>query len=235
MKLALVLAGVALLADADADAGAPPARVRANDAPCTGCRASYPAGAEPVPLLVVLHGDGGQPPSTLVSAWEEHAAKRGVAVLALKCPVELGCKGSWWQWNGDPAWLKSQVDAFEKKRPLDRSRVWLAGWSGGASYMGLRARELGGMFAALVHHGGGVSPGGPCAPEGIARAPVYFLVGDANPLHSLAIDLRSHHEACGSEVTWKLLPRADHAAEWSALEANGGAIADWLLTKRRVI
>lgn len=231
MKIAALFASVVLVG---LDA-APSPRAPLTDVPCTGCRASSPSGTDPVPLLVVLHGDYGYGPSDLLAKWEKHAAKRGIAVLALKCPTDLGCKGSWWQWNGDPAWVTQQVDAFAKKRPVDRGRVWLAGWSGGASYMGMRAQSLQGSFAALVYHGGGIAPSGPCAPSVPAPAPAYFLVGNANPLHSLAVDLKKHNEACSIDVTWKMIPGADHAAEWTALDTNGGTVADWLLTKQRRI
>lgn len=207
-----------------------------TDAPCSGCKAAFPDATTPVPLLVVLHGDWGLGPADLLAAWEKHALKRGIAVVALKCPVDQGCKGSWWQWNGNPSWISQQIDALEKaspSRPIDRKRLYLAGWSGGASYIGMRAQELQQKFAAIVYHGGGVAPAGPCAPAASAPAPAYFLVGSGNPLHSLAVDLRKENEQCGIDVTWKLLPSADHAAEWKALDANGGVIADWLLTKKR--
>jgi poly(3-hydroxybutyrate) depolymerase len=205
--------------------------VRLVDKPCAGCRAVLPPGRDPVPLLVVLHGDWGYGPADMVAAWEPHALRRGVGVLALRCPRELGCKGSFWQWNGDPAWVTSAVDAVAAERPIDRRRVWLAGWSGGASYMGLRASAFQRSFSALVYHGGGIPPAGPCGDAASGRAPVYFLVGSGNPLHSLAVRLREHHTACRDDVTWKILSGADHAAEWRALDAKGDEIVSWLLSR----
>ena len=227
---ALVLGALLISTNAFADA----ARTQV-DAPCTGCKASFTTGASSVPLLVVLHGDWGLGPTDLLNAWEKHARTRGLALLSLKCPADQGCKGSWWQWNGEPAWITQQIDAFEKKSVLsiDRKRMYLAGWSGGASYIGMRAQAFQQTFAAIVYHGGGVAPAGPCAPAASSPAPAYFLVGSANPLHSLAVELRKENEQCGIDVTWKLLPNADHTAEWKALDANGGAVADWLLTKKR--
>lgn len=230
--LGLGLAALALTTVSSADTP----RTQATDVPCTGCKASFSASTDPTPLIVVLHGDWGIGPGDLVAAWEKFAAKRGLAVLALKCPVDQGCKnGSWWQWNGDPAWITRQVDGFEKQKSLtvDRKRLYLVGWSGGASYIGMRAQTFQQTFAAIVYHGGGLAPGGPCAPTNSSPAPAYFLVGDANPLHHLAVSLKKENEQCGINVTWKLLPGADHTAEWKALDANGGAIADWLLKQKR--
>lgn len=215
------------------------------DVPCPGCRVSFapyrePDPPSPKPLLVLLHGDWGAGPSELLAAWEKAAAKRDLVVLALRCPVELGCKGSFWQWNGDPAWITQQVDGFERRRgpahaavAIDRKRMYLAGWSGGASYVGMRAQSFQQTFAAIVYHGGGVPPAGPCAPASAAPAPAFFLVGDANPLHALALGLKRQNEQCGIDVTWKVLPGADHATEWKALETSAGPIVDWMLTKRR--
>src|SRR5262249_41094081 len=147
------------------------------------------------------------------------------------CPKDRGCKGSFWQWNGDPAWIASAVDALSAIRPIDRTRVSLAGWSGGASYMGMRAPSLSRSFAALVYHGGGIPPGSSeCGSPG---TPVYFLVGSGNPLHAHAVGLREHHDACKDDVTWDLVKRGDHDAEWRALDTRGDAIAAWLATKHR--
>jgi predicted esterase len=204
------------------------ARTRTKDEPCAGCAASVPSSAG-APLLVVLHGDSGHGPAELVSAWEPFAAARDVAVLALACPRDRGCNGSWWRWDGDPAWVVGQVDAFSASHRLDRARTWLAGWSGGASYVGMRTQAFEDRFAAIVIHGGGIPPRADgCAKE---RTPVAFLAGTSNPLHGLAVGLRQHYERCGDDVRWTGLPGADHAAEWRALGDHGGAILDWLLEK----
>jgi len=228
------LLSVLLLAvDAHAAPADPP--TREVDTPCSGCRVVLPpkATTEKVPLLVVMHGDWGLGPADLLHAWERHALKRDVAVLSLQCPKDLGCRGSWWRWNGDPAWVTQQIDALSAKHPnmIDKDRLYLAGWSGGASYMGMRAQQFQKTFAAMVYHGGGVAPGGACVDKG--AAPVGFLVGNANPLHQLAVQLRDHHQACNDEVLWKMIPKADHPQEWQALDTNGGALVDWMLKKKR--
>jgi predicted esterase len=204
---------------------------RGADPPCRGCLLSLPADDAPAPLLVLLHGDG-QSPATLYAKWRPWAEARGIAVLALACPADEGCQGSWWRWDGDPRWLEGQVDAVGAVHAIDRSRLWLVGWSGGASYMGWRTQAIERTFAALVLHGGGMAP--PLQGCPTPRASTYFLVGDRNPLHRLAMDLRDHYRSCRQDLTWTLLPGADHEGEWSALDAHrGNAILDWLATRRR--
>jgi len=199
--------------------------------PCAGCLASLPSGTEPRPLLVLLHGDG-EVPATMMVAWETAAAARRIVVFAPACPRDEGCtRGSWWKWDGAPAWLLGQVDALAAVRSIDRTRAWIAGWSGGATYVAWHTQELERAFAAIVLHGGGVRPRDEaCATP---RAAVYFLGGDANPLHYLTDDLRAHYAVCGQELTWNVIRGADHAAERAALAPRREAILDWLEAHQR--
>lgn len=200
----------------------------AEKPPCTSCTLDVPAKLDaPAPLLVVLHGDRDHAKDQ-AAKWRVAAKDRGFVLLALECPRSEGCKGSWWQWAGDPAWLIAQVDAVAKRVSIDPKRVYLAGWSGGASYIGMIAPAWAERFAGLVIHGGGMAPQAQC-PGHVART--YFLVGDANPLHGLAQDLRAWTERCTGEVRWDLVKRGDHAAEEKALtRAKARTILDWLAT-----
>jgi predicted esterase len=180
-----------------------------------------PAASEPVPLVVILHGDR-EHAAAAAARWRAVVKKRGWALLALECPHDLGCKDSWWQWDGDPAWVLDRITKV--KAGLAISKVIVVGWSGGASYLGARAQAWTGVDA-LVIHGGGMAP---TSSECVAGPPVYFLVGDKNPLHKLAISLHDYFTACKREVTWDVVKGADHEREASALTAKkAGAILDW--------
>src|SRR4029079_16891244 len=113
------------------------------------------------------------------------------------------------------------------KIPVDAARIVLVGWSGGATYIGMHAQAWSDRFAAIVIHGGGQGTlGDRCAAIGIhgggqapladgcpSRAlPAYFLVGDKNPLHGLAKDLRDWWQTCTKGVARGLLRAADHRA-----------------------
>lgn len=179
-----------------------------------------PKGNEPVPLVVVLHGDR-EHARDAAARWRTATDKRHWALLALDLP-----KGdSFWKVDPDPSWVIAQVDAYAKRRAIDRSRVYLVGWSGGATYIGMHVQAWQGTFAALVIHGGGVAP----ADDACVDLPAYFLVGDKNPLHYLAVDLRGYFDKCGGTVKWDLVKGADHAREDAALTPKkGAAILDWL-------
>lgn len=206
------------------------------DFPCKGCLFLPPAeGATKAPLLVVLHGDapGGKTPlvkrdsAPFVAA----AIERGIAVLAPMCPKDKGCLvGSFWQWSqGDPpAWIALQIAAVRKEASIDSDRIWIAGWSGGASFLGYHYPRLAEHYAAVIFAGGGMPPAvntcAPCSP------PAYFLLGDKNPLHHLAKGLHESIHACTKDVTWDLLPGKDHGGEWRTFNDKSkiGELLDWL-------
>lgn len=198
-------------------------------APCKGCVLVAPGeGARDVPMLVALHGDIDHADTT-AAPWKPAIVARGWALLSIECPVAEGCdKGSFWRWNGPVSWLVAQVDKAIAAHPaIDRGRVFVSGWSGGASYLGFHAQEIARSFAAIVIHGGGVKP--PARGCAERSPPVYFLVGSANPLHALTKDLRAYFEGCRHEVVWDLLPGKGHPEELAALDrARADAILDRL-------
>lgn len=214
-----------------------PAQPAPPKPPCTGCTLDVygdtAAGAAPMPLLVVLHGDH-ERAAGIAAHWRAAARQREWALLSLQCPTAEQCKGSWWQWNGDPQWIRDRVSDVAAQVSIDPARTYLAGWSGGATYLGLRAAAWSEIFSAVVVHGGGMAPRedpAPCPPRAL---PAYFLVGDANPLHSLARELRDHFVQCRQDVQWQLIPGADHRAEDRALDGKRAlAILDWLAARPR--
>jgi poly(3-hydroxybutyrate) depolymerase len=199
--------------------------------PCDGCTLDLPSSKGPAPLVVVLHGDR-EHARDAAARWRAAVKRRRWALLALECPRALGCKASFWQWDGEPSWVFDQIDAVAAHAGIDPARIYLVGWSGGASYIGARAVAWSARIAAIVIHGGGMAP---ASSDCAARAlPAYFLVGDRNPLHQLAKDLRAYFDACGGDVVWDALAGADHAKEEAALTAKkADAILTWLAARSR--
>jgi poly(3-hydroxybutyrate) depolymerase len=210
--------------------------VRADDTqskpPCSGCTLDVASvKADPTPLVVVLHGDTdtGRERAT---KWRDAVLARGWALLSLNCPEELGCDGRWYQWKHDPSWVRDQVREVMSRHRIDASRIYLAGWSGGATFIGKHLHQWPRMFAAVVIHGGGVAPSSDECPD--RSFPAYFLVGDKNPAHGGSKRLRAYFESCDQEVRWDLLPGARHPKEDAALtREKADQILGWLATKRR--
>jgi poly(3-hydroxybutyrate) depolymerase len=200
--------------------------------PCTRCTLDAPAKLDaPVPLVVVLHGDR-ESASSAVARWRAAVKKRGWVLLGLQCPTDLACKDSWWKWNGDPSWVIDQVAKVAASIKIDPARVYLVGWSGGATYIGRHAQAWETVFAAVMFHGGGHEPfDDACPAHGL---PAYFLVGDKNPLHELMKDLRAYFDRCHQDVTGDLVKGGDHDKEDRALDvAKATAILDWFAARRR--
>jgi poly(3-hydroxybutyrate) depolymerase len=203
------------------------AAVPASAAPCHGCTFDAPSHAtDPVPLVVVLHGDREHAPAA-AARWKKAVLARGWALLALECPSPID---SWWQWGGDASWVTDQIAALDQTVAIDHSRMFLIGWSGGASYIGERASLWTSAFAAVVLHGGGVPPFDASCPS--RALPAYFLVGDRNPLHKWAVALRDYFVDCKQDVTWDLVSGGDHGKEEAALNRKkADAILDWLAAR----
>jgi predicted esterase len=198
---------------------AAPARA---DAPCKGCLLELPKGEDKVPLVVVLHGDR-EHAKNAAARWRAAVKAKGWALLALECPKDEGCKDSFWKWNGEPQWVLDQIAAVAKQREL--GRVYLVGWSGGATYLGWHPKAWEGVATAVVFHGGGSAP----SDQTCVALPAYFLVGDKNPLHYLTKGLREYFDTCKQTVVWDLVKGGDHAREAKALTAKKArVILDWL-------
>lgn len=201
--------------------------------PCASCLRDDPKGAGR-PLVVVLHGDG-QTAQAARAPFHALAAERDVALFVPTCPRSEGCSaGSYWRWNGDPSWLRLRVSEYARAIQSDASRIAVVGWSGGASYLGYRLPELGVEYNVVAFLGGGMAPASPSCEPAAAR-PTYFLVGDKNPYHGLAKELRAAAERCGYAVSWNLLPGADHAGEWRAVSSRDrmGALLDFIVAHPR--
>lgn len=197
-------------------------------------KAASSAVKDPAPLLVVLHGNN-ETGAERAKPWRAAVARQGWKLLALDCPRELGCNadGQWYMWNGNEKWIFDQVRELAARERIDTSRIYLAGWSGGATFVGKHMNKWPGMFAAVVIHGGGQPPRTHACPE--QRIPSYFLVGDANPAHGASRELREYLERCGQSVEWDLLPGANHRAEDAALTPQKAeAILKWLENQPRV-
>lgn len=203
-------------------------------APSVDVTPALSAATDPAPLLVVLHGNH-ETAGQRAAKWQDAAARRGWRLLALDCPRDLGCNadGQWYAWNGSAGWIFDRVRELAQRERIDASRIYLAGWSGGATYIGRRMPEWQRVFAAVVIHGGGAPPRDATCPD--RPFPAYFLVGDQNPAHDGAVRLRTYHQDCGQVVKWDLLPGANHPREDAALTpAKADEILRWLAAQRRV-
>ena len=111
------------------------------------------AATAPVPLIVLLHGYGGNGQRPM-SAWQGLARDQGIALVAPNSLAE-----GWALLRGDgPDFFQALVEAVKKDAAIDARRVYLFGHSSG----GHQALALGPLeseyFAAVAVHAGALNP-----------------------------------------------------------------------------
>jgi poly(3-hydroxybutyrate) depolymerase len=231
----LLVHACALASSGSADATHHIAPPLLHDWPCPGCIVVLPHKVpRQAPLLVALHGDEGDP-ALVASMWGPVTAARGVILFAPQCPRSSGCQSSWWAWlqsgsTYDDGWLGRQTQFVERRYGIGRKREYLAGWSGGADFLGWYALRHADRFAGSAFVAGGVPYTSACPQRPMAG---IFLGSDADfrtasrqPAQVSAILTR-----CG-DPTAALSPHGlDHQATIMSLQTAGyGAqILRWLL------
>ncbi len=155
-----------------------------------------PAGydpSRPTPLLVVLHGGVSRP--EILSRTKEYASGNALTRLAMArgwlALVPFGQKGAaWWDPVGI-ANIRHLVRTVKRRFDVDDDRVWLGGYSDGASAAFLlamiRPTDYAAFLALSGHMGvGGAAGGIPTYPVNFANTPVYAATSFDDPLYPSA-------------------------------------------------
>ena len=106
--------------------------------------------AQPMPLLVAVHGAGGDGLSQ-IRAWLPVARANRCVLLA---PNIDDSPEAWDRLYDHPEWIRDAIDALSQSYPIDRHRLYLWGYSAGgmfAFYFGFVESRY---FAAAAVHGG---------------------------------------------------------------------------------
>jgi polyhydroxybutyrate depolymerase len=106
------------------------------------------------PLVLVFHGDGGDGPG-FRRAWPFDRASGNGAILVY--PEGLGRT---WDLetqvaNADEAFTLAIIDDVAKRRPIDRARIFAAGYSSGGFLANVLACRHPGVFRAIASNAGG--------------------------------------------------------------------------------
>lgn len=178
----------------------------------------------PRPLIVVLHGHGGEARSN-AEVYRRVAAKLG-AILAAPSALRPGPAGRGFSWTfRDEAewWVLRAVEKVTAEYPVDPDRVVLAGFSQGANValgVGLGHPH---RFAGLLPVAGHYDPSRMQAPSGDGPR-VYLLTGSRDP----AVDsFRAAHTQLGDaglEVRLRIVPGVGHSYPRRASHELGQAL-----------
>ena len=107
------------------------------------------ASADPIPLIVLLHGSG-RDGSSLTGPWQNLAKKSGFAIVAPDAIERAG----WDMFSDGPDFLHDVIESVKKQARIDPRRVYLFGHSAGGHHglgVGLLESEY---FAAVAVHAG---------------------------------------------------------------------------------
>ena len=133
------------------------------------------AAAAPAPLLVLLHGSYGSG-AAMVSSWTSLAEQEGIVLVGPDAREREA-----WQLRADgPQFIRAVIDNVAAKHPIDRTRIYLFGNSGGAVYALMLSMLESQLFAATaIHAGAWRTPNELRAvPYAKRKIPIAIFIGD---------------------------------------------------------
>ena len=193
-----------------------------------GAKRSYtlfaPASAatSPGPLLVLLHGSYGSG-AAMVSWWSSLAEQEGIVLVGPEAREREA-----WQLRADgPQFIRALIDTVAAKLPIDRTRIYLFGTSGGAVYSLMLSMLESQLFAATAIHAGAWRAPNEfrAVPYAKRKIPIAIFIGDKDeyfPLFAVR-KTQSALEQAGHPVSVTVLPGHNHPYADVALEVNRSA------------
>lgn len=176
----------------------------------------YAAGIDqnkPVGVVVQLHGDGayefGRPLAGKLLAMSAIAEQQNMILISVKSPDRAGSITWWENPNVNVPFLKSILETHVYgKYNIDKNKVWLSGYSGGAEFISLyyvkRQHQTFCGGGALISGGGSVTQASPTVP---------FAQGfkDSFKMHFYT----GQDDGVGSPINWNGFQAAQSgAAQW---------------------
>lgn len=180
------------------------------------------AAGSPAPLVVLLHGSYGSG-AAMVSWWTSIAEQEGIVLVGPEARERAA-----WQLRADgPQFIRALIDTVAARRPIDRTRIYLFGTSGGAVYsLTLSMLESQLFAAAAIHAGAWRTPNEfRAVPYAKRKIPIAMFIGDKDeyfPLFALH-KTQSALEQAGHPVSVTVMPGHNHPYADVALEVNRSA------------
>jgi poly(3-hydroxybutyrate) depolymerase len=174
----------------------------------------------PLPLVVLLHGSG-RNGLVMADAWKSLAAKEQFIIAA---PDSYDS----WAWQSDkdsPNFLRAMVEQVNARHPVDASRIYLFGHSGGAVYALMLALVESEYYAATAVHAGTLAPGHyNLFAQARRHMPIAIWVGDNDSFFPVAAvrETKKDFETNGFSVQLTILPNETHS-----YNAGGVASSAW--------
>ncbi len=163
----------------------------------------------PLPLVILLHGSGGDG-AVMANDWKALASKEEFIIAA---PDSYNP----WAWQSDidsPKFIRAMVEQVNARHPVDASRIYLFGHSGGAVYALMLALVESEYFAATAIHAGALSPENyNLFAKAKRRMPIAIWVGDHDSRFpvNLVEATKREFESRGFRVELTILPNQTHS------------------------
>ena len=168
--------------------------------PCWFDAPSREARGRPAPLLIVLHGAGGDESMFL------HGYGQGAVVKAAVAKGWVVASPGTTAMTTNPAATRAVVAAASAMYAIDPARIYVAGHSMGGAATSMIARRLRDVVAATVcFAGGSIDPKEPCAPTLVLGAEIDPLI----PASRLAANV-AKAAAAGLPVSYELCTGNGH-------------------------
>jgi len=179
-----------------------------------------PASTAPTCLKVWLHGDGTSPSgfySTADSVYNGNEIGAGWVIYRPYAPDDPDDKIAyhWWQYDDNIEAVLAVVEHAKSHYDIYLNRIYLAGFSGGASTTSTVGRAHGEIFAACGMHCG--LPMG--SSTSTRKAPYYVYCGSSDPMYRAYPNVDGALIAAGHEVEYLLGPTG-HMHYQPAFDAN---------------
>ena len=173
--------------------------------------------ANAMPLLIALHGDEGKPDYIHWSFRGLQQTTNGAFILV--SPRAPFGGGSWYKsTNNHRDFVDAVIQKVLSSYNVDQDRIWITGWSGGASFLGYYAVKRQDILATVTFYmGGGVGSYTYAPPAGSCKIPARIVIGTKDFLYKMASKSRDILKAQGHEVAWVVLPGVGHNFQKSTL------------------
>jgi poly(3-hydroxybutyrate) depolymerase len=162
--------------------------------------------AVPAPLIVALHGSGGDG-RAMVQEWKELASRQGIIVAG---PNSLSSAG-WSLTEDGPALFGDLVEELKAKHPIDAKRVYIFGYSAGAVYALQLALMESEYFAAAAVFAGALDVASFSRIDRAKRKiPIALFVGTEDPFFPLVKVRATRNELSSRGFPVQLKEIANH-------------------------
>ena len=180
------------------------------------------AAGSPAPLLVLLHGSYGSG-AAMVGWWTSLAEQEGIVLVGPEAREREA-----WQLRADgPQFIRALIDTVAVRQPIDRTRIYLFGTSGGAVYALTLSMLESQLFAATAIHAGAWRTPNEfrAVPYAKRKIPIAMFIGDKDeyfPLFAVR-KTQSALEQAGHPVSVTVIPGHNHPYANVVLEVNRSA------------